>query len=367
VALDEYLRAVQRARRVGQDPPLGRAEAEIDPARARRHRLRASHADRRLPPGSYADAARGGLQDSAPRAALVGLHARVEDVPGDAWEHPDLVQIWFRGADYVVPRADVGVFTRGALPRHRPWADALDALGDAIAVAAAGSDRTPSRVVQSRLRTRAPVRLSSPSGRVHIRWDARLTEIVIADRPAIDVAAARRELARRFLHVHGPAGPRHLARWAGLTAADAEATWHQLEDDGELAPVAFGGRQRWLLRDDVDPLLDGGRPTGVRLLPQGDEVLHMGDDGSPPPPTIRPRPAEGITTRLINSLTGRIVLDGDVVGAWGRVRGAFTAAPSVDVGAETAGAIEDEACSLVRTVGFPLRFRWIGPGPGRVP
>jgi hypothetical protein len=365
VALDEYLRAVRRARRVGRDPPLGRAEAEIDPARARWHRMRASHADRRLPPGRYADAARGGLQDSAPRAALVGLHARVEDVPGVAWEHPDLVQIWFRWADYVVPRADVGVFTRGAVPRHQPWADALDALGDAVAAAAAGADRTRSRVVQARLRTPADVRMSSPSGRVHIRWDARITEIVVAERPGIDVEEARRELARRFLHVHGPAGPRHLARWAGLPAADAEATWHELEESDELAPVAFCGRQRWLLRDDVDPLLGGDRPAGVRLLPQGDEVLHMSDDGGPEPPTIHPRPEAGITTRLVNSLTGRILVDGDVVGAWGRVRGSFTAAPWVGVGAETATAIEDEAGSLIRTVGFPLTFRWIGPGPGR--
>jgi hypothetical protein len=363
VALDQYLREVQRARRVGADPPLSRADAEIDPARARWHRMRASHADRRLPPGSYADAAGGGLQDSAPRAALVGLHARVEDVPTDAWEHPELVQIWFRWADFVVPRADVGIFTRGAMPRHQPWADALDALGDAVA-AAAGGGRAPSRVVQQRLAGR-PLRLSSTSGRVHIRWDAGAVEVLAADRPAIDPAEARRELARRFVHGHGPAGPRHLARWAGLTVADAEATWRELEDD--LVPVAFRGGQRWLLRDDVDALVAADRPAGVRLLPQGDAVMHMGDDGAPAAPTIRPRPDEGITTRLVNSLTGRIVVDGDVVGAWGRVRGAFTAVPWVDIGGEAVAAIEDEAGSLVRTVGYPLTFRWIGPAPGRPP
>jgi hypothetical protein len=359
MVLAEYVGAVQRARRTARDAPLCGGEPEVDPARARWHRMRASHADRRLPAGGYGEAARGGLQDSAPRAALVGLHARVEDVPGDAWEHPDLVQIWFRGADYVVPRADVGIFTRGALPRHPPWAEALDALGDAVAAAVADGERPPSRVVEARLRG-APLRWSSPSGRVHIRWDARVTEIVAVDRPAIDVGEARRQLARRFVHGHGPAGPRHLARWAGLTAADAEATWHELGD--ELAPVAFGGRRRWLLRDDVDAVLGGGRPAGVRLLPQGDAVVHMGDDDAPPAPALRPRPDDGVTTRLINSLTGRIVVDGDIVGAWGRVRGDVTAVPWVDVGTDAATAIEDEAKSLVRTVGFPLRFRWLDPG-----
>jgi hypothetical protein len=36
--------------------------------------------------------------------------------------------------------------------------------------------------------------------------------------------------------------------------------------------------------------------------------------------------------------------------------------PWVDVGTDAATAIEDEAGSLVRTVGFPLRFRWLDPG-----
>ena len=81
------------------------------------YRLRANHLHERLRAGSYADAAYGGLQDSAPRASLIALHARVERTHPDAWEDPSLVQIWFRWADYVVPRRDVGVFTLGASPR----------------------------------------------------------------------------------------------------------------------------------------------------------------------------------------------------------------------------------------------------------
>ena len=123
--------------------------------------------------------------------------------------------------------------------------------------------------------------------------------------------------------------------------------------------MAFSGRQRWMLRDDVDRVLGLDRPAGVRLLPHGDAVMHMADATLPRPPTIPPQPERGITTRVVNGLTGRIVLDGDIVGAWGRVRGAFTAARWVEIDADRTAEIEDEAASLVRTVGFPLTFRWV--------
>ena len=42
----------------------------------------------------------------------------VSGVEPASWEDPSLAQIWFRlGADYVVPREDLGVFTIGTMPR----------------------------------------------------------------------------------------------------------------------------------------------------------------------------------------------------------------------------------------------------------
>src|SRR5207302_2368783 len=88
------------------------ANLRLTPDDVRRFRLASSGLDARLPRGGLARAAYAGLQDSAPRAALISLHARVRDVEPSSWEDPSLVQIWFRGgADYVVPRADVGLFT----------------------------------------------------------------------------------------------------------------------------------------------------------------------------------------------------------------------------------------------------------------
>src|SRR5256885_13441100 len=82
-------------------------------------RQRATFLHRRLPPGRLVDAAFAGLQDSAPRSAVLALHARVKDVSPSAWRDPRFVQVWGpRGAVYVVPSRDVAVFTLGRSPRN---------------------------------------------------------------------------------------------------------------------------------------------------------------------------------------------------------------------------------------------------------
>src|SRR2546423_14446229 len=80
-------------------------------------RQRATFLQRRLPPGRLVDAAFAGVQDSAPRSAVLALHARVKDVSPSAWRDPRFVQVWGpRGAVYVVPSRDVAVFTLGRSP-----------------------------------------------------------------------------------------------------------------------------------------------------------------------------------------------------------------------------------------------------------
>ena len=82
-----------------------------------RYRARVSHLARKPAPGSFAEAATAGLQDSVPRGGVIGLHARVEETRPDSWEDPGLAQIWFRGgADYLVPRVDGDYFTILGLP-----------------------------------------------------------------------------------------------------------------------------------------------------------------------------------------------------------------------------------------------------------
>src|SRR5882724_11297220 len=92
------------------------------------YRLRANRLDVR---GPLADALPAGLQDSAPRAAQLSLHARVDGLPVDGWADPSLRQLWGpRGAAYLVAAADWAVFTVGRLPRS--GADQLLALADRV-------------------------------------------------------------------------------------------------------------------------------------------------------------------------------------------------------------------------------------------
>lgn len=53
----------------------------VDAKRLQWHRLHPNHLAERLSARSFVPAAGAGLQDSAPRAALIGLHARVNGRP----------------------------------------------------------------------------------------------------------------------------------------------------------------------------------------------------------------------------------------------------------------------------------------------
>jgi hypothetical protein len=82
------------------------------------YRLAVNYLSTRLSPGSYVEAAYVGLQDTAPRDALLGLHARVEVCEPSGWQHPGVIQTYSpRAAVYVLPTDDFGVFTVGRLPR----------------------------------------------------------------------------------------------------------------------------------------------------------------------------------------------------------------------------------------------------------
>src|SRR5919204_5130210 len=82
-------------------------------------RRRVGSLDERMPMGSESlrRAAWAGLQDSMPRAALLQLHARVEEVEPSTWEHPSLAQLWGpRYHTYVVAKRDFALFSLGRHP-----------------------------------------------------------------------------------------------------------------------------------------------------------------------------------------------------------------------------------------------------------
>ncbi len=331
----------------------------VSPEQVLRYRARVSHLDAKLPAGSFAKAAWGGLQDSVPRAGVISLHARVMATKPDSWEDPSVVQIWFRGgADYIVPRVDAGVFTLGSSPRDAERAAELDRLADDIHRASDGQMTNVKDV--SKLLGHAHqlgLRVSGLTGRVHIRWDASRIWLIPVDRPEIDPEDARRELARRFLHWFGPTTKLALARWTGVMARDATATWRAIEPDLAAVEIEGAPGQRFMLAADLDTIA-GARPvSGVRLLPFGDAFTKLDPELLVPDEALR----EGVLPRLGQGkgyIPGAILVDGAIVGGWQRQQRKVTLHPFWVLPAHVREAIEAEALGFPIDARFPARVAW---------
>ena len=221
-------------------------------------------------------AAWAGLQDSMPRAALLSLHARVEAIDASAWEDPALVQLWGpRYSAYAVPRQDVGVFSLGRLPesglgrrRALDIADRLDAFLNGRAMSATE--------IGTALRFHPnALRYAAPTGRVLIRWDgARQPTVWTIPAPAMEPMDARLELARRYLHVFGPATAGAFAQWAGIKPPVAQAAFDALGGAvvGARTPIGEG----WILEEDESAVrMPADGEDVVRLLPSGDTYFLL--------------------------------------------------------------------------------------------
>lgn len=320
-----------------------------------RRRAVAMHLHKRLPAKGLPDAAFGGLQDSAPRSALLSLQARVDKVEPASWEDPSLVQIWFRWADYVVALRDVGVFTLGCLPRDAEQAAALHRLADAMVSVLDGRALHPEDITRALPDLPNPfaIRSACVTGKIHIRWDARSIAVIPADSPEINPEDARIELARRFLRWLGPATMDRFAKWAGIPREDAAATWKALTP--ELLPVDFEGSARWILTKDESRLMGVPELEGIRLLPQNDPFLYL--DAPKNPPVLQTGPQ--VTSRLVNSLTGRILADGKLVGSWGRSQNNVTLFAWRQLTKKLIERISEEATAFEGPIGKPIRLRWL--------
>jgi winged helix DNA-binding protein len=324
-----------------------------------RYRARVSHLDRKLPAGSFATAAWGGLQDSVPRAGVISLHARVTDTKPDSWEDPSVVQIWFRGgADYIVPREDAAVFTLGSSPRDPERAAELDRLADAIHRVTEGRTLIVNEV--SKLLGHAHqtgLRVSGLTGRVHIRWDASRIWLIPVERPDMDPEDARRALARRFLHWFGPTTKPALARWTGVPAGEATKTWKAIEEDLVEIEVAGLAGWRFMLASDLDAL-EGAEPvSGVRLLPYDDAFTKLDHELLIPDEALRervlPRTGQGK-----GYIPGAILVDGEIVGGWQRQQRKVTLHPFEGLPARVREKIEEEALAFPIEAKSPATVSW---------
>lgn len=323
-------------------------------------RRRAGHLDRRLPfkASSLRRAAWAGLQDSVPRAALLSLHARVTGVEGAAWEAPSLVQLWGpRYCDYLVASTDLAVFSLGRLPSSPSARARAEGTATALDVFLEGRRMPFGEAGRAMGVSPNALRYAAPTGRVLLRWDgARQPLVWTVPAPRIDPSAARLELARRYLHVLGPATPDSFARWAGIARVDARAAFDALRRS--LVPVHTPIGPAWILAEDeaamrVRPEL--GAPA--RLLPSGDPYcLLWGADRELAVPNGRARAALW-TSRV---WPGALLVDGEFAGVWRRTAADVSIESWRRLTARERHAVEAEAALLPVAPGTP-RIHWTGP------
>lgn len=286
------------------------AALKVTRVQAVAHRLGAHHLVDRLPAGSYVEAAWCGLQDSAPRAALLSLHARVDACEPTAWEAEGLLQTYSpRLAVHVLPAADFGVFTVGRLPDDPAVRREVEEAAEEVCRMLAGQ---PVRATRLSRDQGQQVRVGAAAGRIAVRWDTRSLTVREIAAPDVDPAAARAELARRHLHGFGPTTPRTFAWWAGMHPRGARQVWQQLA--GELLPVDFEGQPAWILARDEQAVRQAGEVRGVRLLPAEDLGLLGADRAGL---FVGPAARRKATSYDWYHPNG-VLVDGELAGQWGR-------------------------------------------------
>ena len=318
----------------------------------------AGELDGRLPKGaaSLRRAAWAGLQDSMPRAALLSLHARVEEVEPSTWEHRSLAQAWGpRYQVYVIAKRDFPLFTLARLPEDEKGR--LRALQMAERLHAHLRDRRMTdRELGTALRIGNELRYATTTGTLAIRWGgARAPEVWAVEVPEVDPADARRELAQRYLHVYGPANAVGFARWAGISRRSAAETFASL--DGSLLAVRSPLGDEWLLAED-EPAIRAAETAAApaRLLPSGDAYFLFLQAAERELLVPRRDQRERLWTSRV--WPGALLVDGEIRGTWRRAQHTMRVEPWARLTPKARDAVEAEARALPLPIEREIDVVW---------
>ncbi|MBI3745304.1 MAG: winged helix DNA-binding domain-containing protein [Chloroflexi bacterium] len=324
------------------------------------HRRSVAALDQRLPPGaeSLRRAAWAGLQDSMPRAALLSIHARVEGTPPTTWEDPSLVQLWGpRFSAYVVAATDVAVFTLGRLSTDAGRRRFAEETADRLEALLGGRRMTYGEAGLALGVQPNSLRYGAPTGRILIRWDgARQPTVWTVPPPDIDPFAARLELARRHLHVFGPATATTFEEWAGIRSPGGRAAYEALA--GSLMAVRTPIGEAWIMAEDEASFRASvGRPSGARLLPSGDTYFLLQGRDRELLVSDRDRRSALWTSRV---WPGAVMLGGELVATWRRASRDITIQPWQHLSAPERETVRAEAEALpLPGITEPLRVHWV--------
>jgi hypothetical protein len=272
---------------------------------AHRRRLERNHLVEPAPRERLVDVVRDlcGVQAQLLIAAELGLSARVAglaqaDVTSALWERRSLVRAWtVRGTIHLVPADDLPLWV-AAVGARRYWETAewlgkneltrreADRVFTAIVEILDGRTMTRAELadaVVTRIGESVRQKITSlwgdllgpvtymgklcfgPTAGAHVTF-VRADQWIRGWRD-IAPAEAWRELIHRYLRAYGPAPVDGIARWFGITPAEARVYLA----DVDAATVAVDGREAWILANDPISPRDPG--SAVRLLPQYDAYV----------------------------------------------------------------------------------------------
>jgi hypothetical protein len=341
--------------------------------------------------------------------AVLGLHAQVmtsaeltlwarvdglarEDVSRLLWEERRLVKTWaMRGTLHLLPSTELPLWL-GALGTYRhfltpSWSRAFGvpvggvdgfvaAVGQALdgpplsraelaqAVARiAGDDELGARIGESSwgsILKPAAYRgrlVFAPSAGQAVRF-TRPDRWLGALAPAPPGDEALAEVARRFLAAHAPATRDDLARWWGVSPAQAGKAVARL--GAAVATVAVDGAPAWMLATDVADAARAEPAGAVRLVPAFDQYVVGATRHAErllPPGDVRDR-----VYRAQGWLSPVLLVDGRMEGVWRHERrGARLAVHVEPFRAQPAWvreAGEREAQRLAAFLGGALSLEW---------
>jgi hypothetical protein len=309
-------------------------------------RRRVSALDRRVPagPAGLRTAAWAGLQDSMPRAALISIHARVEGAHPESWADEALVQVWGpRYSAYAVPAQDHAYFTLGRYPDDERGRRRAEDAAERVRALLEGRRLGHHDLGEGLGVNPNSLKYATTTGTVLIRWEgARQPTVWTVPRPDIEPFDARVELARRYVHILGPATPVTFAEWAGIGENQGRAAFDALR--AELMPARTPiGERSILATDEAAFRAAAPTPALARLLPSGDTFsLFWGANRELLVPDARRR-AELWTSRV---WPGAVLVAGDIVGTWRRDSANLSVQPWRRLTSAEREAVEAEAAGL---------------------
>ena len=258
--------------------------------------------------------------------------------------------------DYVVAAKDLPIFSLGRLPDDARRRARAQNTADRLCAVLNGQRMPCGQAGRAMGVQHNSLRYAAPTGTVLLRWDgARQPVLWTVPKPDMDPQHARLELARRYLHVFGPATAASFAKWAGIRPAEASAAFEALART--LTPARTPIGDAWILADDEAAFRAKPEPAApARLLPSGDAYyLLWGADREIVVPDAQRR-AELWTTRV---WPGALLVDGEIVGVWRRSAGEVSIDAWRRLSPAEREAVEAEAMSLpLQGLNGPISVRW---------